>query len=333
MSCNHQPLPDFKTTSSNTPFKHPYNYATGDLVDAIRKSIDPKSKAYKVQCRAALSLLFNTFKDIKTCTGDIMSLIIGFRSYNILLFLNSLPEPKIEKGPQIKKYAEIFKDDRLYWGYINDGNTIPEVKIIYHEQTDHEQSERIPLRIDRTKAPIITIPRIVNESGAEDNAKQHNALLEAVIEYYLQWFSCGVPECQKSMMACGRINRGKAWQDIASSIENSDILKLVEKKCIKIRLISRRKNEFERELSYWGDPIRCINDMSISEWGWESKLEDQKSIADKALRIREKRAELSIEAERKRAWEEEDEKARKIALEKMEVAARGRAMATGDSWY
>ncbi|TGO53746.1 hypothetical protein BOTNAR_0287g00160 [Botryotinia narcissicola] len=146
--------------------------------------------------------------------------------------------------------------------------------------------------IDHTKSPNIIIPFKGTSSTKSSPGDDVSALLEAMIAFYLQWYSCRKPSCLNKITACGMGPRGYAWQKIANLLEGSEMMSDMQT-LIGSQVRLRRYEEFVRELSYWDKPrllvsLDLLRELGLVAWTVEdfvyaAEEEQRKTLASANL--------------------------------------------------
>ncbi|KAI9640610.1 hypothetical protein NHQ30_010909 [Ciborinia camelliae] len=257
MPCKHQDLGDIFDVRLDT-FSPPYNYDTADLVRAVKDAISPLIIHDRRGTISTYETLINKnpdwgyfFKPDSNGNRSILALGAISLIFQAVFFID----------PQS---VDIFRKEAV------NIDPTPEVFIAYKPVSKTATlaasvtgSRKFP-EIDRAKRPSITLP---SPSTPEI---EFGALLGAIIDFHLRWYSCGKPDCQNDIKACGKAYRGFAWQEIAYAMETSGLMEELEK-LIDGKIHLRRKEEFIRELSYWDEPEKLVSETVLEKLGWESE--------------------------------------------------------------
>ncbi|KAF7941761.1 uncharacterized protein EAE97_006598 [Botrytis byssoidea] len=292
MPCKHQKYTATRL-SGIFVFASPYKYDTSDLVQALEDSLNPSGDEFK-------SLREDILYSIKNHTDQtflrkmddndperlsLKSLDLIFSTFNAYFFKNTLPQDtrvvrKTENNSSIT--AGFF----LPFKAASSSGIFAAATRIFHSSTPE---------IDHTKSPNIIIPSKGTSSTKSSPGDDVSALLEAMIAFYLQWYSCRKPSCLNRITACGKGPRGYAWQKIANLLERSEMMSDMQT-LIGSQVRLRRYEEFVRELSYWDKPrlfvsLDLLRELGLVAWTVEdfvyaAEEEQRKTIASAVKRMK-----------------------------------------------
>ncbi|TGO37629.1 hypothetical protein BHYA_0092g00120 [Botrytis hyacinthi] len=263
MPCKHQKFTATRL-SGIFVFASPYKYDTSNFIQALEDSLNPSRDEFK-------SLREDILYSIKNHTDQtflrrmddnnherlsLKSLDLIFSRFNAYFFKNTLPQDTriVRKNDN---NISILPGFSLPFKAASSLGIFAAAARIVHSSTRE---------IDRTKSPCIIIPSKGTSSTNSSPGDDVSALLESMIDLYLQWYSCRRPSCLNSITACGKGGRGHAWQKIANLLERSEMMSDMQT-LIGSQVRLRRYQEFVRELSYWDKPRLLVSLDLLRELG------------------------------------------------------------------
>ncbi|TEY73152.1 hypothetical protein BOTCAL_0082g00030 [Botryotinia calthae] len=234
MPCKHQ---QYTATRLSGPFVFVrlYKYDTSDLTQAIHDSLNTSGEE---------------FKTIPQIFGfDILRL-------NGYFFKNNL-----------------LQDTKIVRGNDNDLGLIPKLSLPFKTASSlgtfaatTRITQDLTRKIDRTMSPRIILPSRVTIFTNSSPGDDVSALLEAMIDLYLQRYSCRKHSCLNNITSCGKAYRGQAWQNTANILEKSEMMRDMQI-LIDSQVRLRRYEEFVGGLSYWNKPRFLVSRDLIRELG------------------------------------------------------------------
>ncbi|KAF7923979.1 hypothetical protein BELL_0451g00070 [Botrytis elliptica] len=263
MPCKHQ---QYTATTLSGPFvfARPYKYDTSGLVQALEDSLNPSGDEFKSLREDILYRIENhtdqTFlrkmDDDNPERLSLKSLDLIFARFNAYFFKNTLPQDTIIFR-KAKNNISILPGCCVSFKEASSLAVLAAATRIFHSSTRE---------IDRIEPPCLFLPSKGTCSPNSSPGDDVSALLEAMIELYLQWYSCCKPSCLESITACGKLGRGQAWQKIANLLERSEMMSDMQT-LIGSQVRLRRYEGFVRELSWWDKPRSLISLDLLRELG------------------------------------------------------------------